>query len=207
MTTPNHVPDVHTVIGVDAELANLREADRLIHDLVHGLGLPPGTVACTHLIRSDDRPATAVSLALPDVDAAESVWQQLTGLDRPELVAALGGREFGPVEAARAAAPAAAEHAHRRGGRAVVYPGVDRLTGTVTVADLLGLTAIDRIAVLGQPAADGQGLDRAMPVLTRDHVRPEWQHGHLTLTLLPAAGGTLAPFEVPDPTPCCAEHH
>jgi hypothetical protein len=88
----------------------------------------------------------------------------------------------------------------------VVYPGVDRLTGTVTVADLLDLTAIDRITVLGQPSTNGPGPDPAVPVLTRDHVRPEWQDGQLTLALLPAAGGTLAPFEVPDPTACCADH-
>ncbi|MFJ1730888.1 hypothetical protein [Streptomyces sp. NPDC088254] len=206
MTASHHVPGVHTVIGVDAGLENLREADRLIHDLVDGLGLPPGTVACTHLIRCDDGPATAVSLALPDVDAAESVWQQLAGLDRPELSAALADRELGPVKAARTSALAAAEHARRHGGRAVVYPGVDRLTGTVTVADLLGLTAIDRITVIGQPATHGQEPDPATPVLTQDHVRPEWRDGQLTLALLPAAGGALAPFEVPNPTPCCADH-
>jgi hypothetical protein len=88
----------------------------------------------------------------------------------------------------------------------VVYPGVDRLTGTVTVADLLGLTAIDRITVVGQPSTHAQGPDPATPVLTRDHVRPDWQDGQLTLVVLPAAGGVLAPFEVPDPTPCCADH-
>jgi hypothetical protein len=88
----------------------------------------------------------------------------------------------------------------------VVYPGVDRLTGTVTVADLLGLTAIDRITVVGQPSTHAQGPDPATPVLTRDHVRPDWQDGQLTLAVLPAAGGVLAPFEVPDPTPCCADH-
>lgn len=202
-----HVPGVHTVIGVDAGIENLRYADRFVHDLVHGLGLPPGTLACTHLIRADDRRGTAVSLALPDPGTAEAVWQQLTALERPELGAAWGDRELGPVEAARSASLAAAEHARRRSGRAVIYPGVDRLTGTVTVADLLGLTAIDRITVLGQPSTNDPGPDPAAHVLTRDHVRPEWQDGHLTLALLPAAGGTLAPFEVPDPTPCCADHH
>ncbi len=206
MTASHDVPGVRTVIGVDAGLANLREADHLIRDLVHGFGLPPGTLACTHLIRSDVRRGTAVSLALPDADAAESAWRHLARLDRPELGAALGDRELGPPEAARAAALAATEHVHRRGGRAVIYPGVDRLTGAVTVADLLDLTAVDRITVLGMPPADAQGPDPATRVLTRDHVRPEWQDGHLTLTLLPAAGGTLAPFEVPDPTPCCADH-
>lgn len=42
--------------------------------------------------------------------------------------------------------------------------------------------------------------------MTRDHVRPQWQDGELVLTLMPAVGGVLVPFEVPDPTPCCADH-
>jgi hypothetical protein len=74
------------------------------------------------------------------------------------------------------------------------------------VAGLLALTAIDQVTVVGAPAADGQRPDPATPVLTRDHVRPEWRNGRLTLALVPAAGGALAPFEVPNPTPCCADH-
>ena len=38
------------------------------------------------------------------------------------------------------------------------------------------------------------------------HVHPQWQDGELVLTLMPAVGGVLVPFEVPDPTPCCADH-
>jgi hypothetical protein len=29
---------------------------------------------------------------------------------------------------------------------------------------------------------------------------------HPTLVAAPAPGGRIAPFEVPDPTPCCADH-
>ncbi|MCW2918330.1 MAG: transposase, OrfB family protein [Actinomycetia bacterium] len=43
------------------------------------------------------------------------------------------------------------------------------------------------------------------PVDTRDFVRPEWRDGVLTLVAMPAVTG-LAPFEVANPTPCCAEH-
>jgi hypothetical protein len=28
----------------------------------------------------------------------------------------------------------------------------------------------------------------------------------MTLVVMPAGAAGLAPFEVPDPTPCCAEH-
>lgn len=83
---------------------------------------------------------------------------------------------------------------------------MDRLTGTVTVADRLTLTAIDQVAMVGTPSVDGHGPAPATPVFTRDHVRPEWRDGQLTLALVPATGGALAPFEVPNPTPCCADH-
>lgn len=197
MTTPYDPSGVHPVIGVDAGTTTLREADHLIRDLRTRLALPPGTVACTHLIRTEGRRGTAVSLALPENGSAEEVWRRLTAT---EMGAALGDRRHGPSEAA---VPAAAEHAARRSGRAVLYAGVERLTGTVTVADLLESTAIDQLTVVGAPLAT---LDPATPVLTQDHVRPEWREGDLVLALVPAAGNTLAPFEVPNPTPCCADH-
>ncbi|MFS8197473.1 hypothetical protein ACLVWQ_02175 [Streptomyces sp. CWNU-52B] len=87
-------------------------------------------------------------------------------------------------------------------GRAVVYPGATGLTGTLTVAELRARSAIGGFVVLGTPGAPLPD----QPVVTRDHVRPQWQNGELILTLMPAAGGVLVPFEVPDPTPCCADH-
>ncbi|MEV6509464.1 hypothetical protein AB0M61_25505 [Streptomyces sp. NPDC051642] len=197
MTTPYDPSGVHPVIGVDAGTTTLREADHLIRDLRTTLGLPPGTVACTHLIRTDARRGTAVSLALPEEGSAEEVWQRLTAT---EMSATLDDRRHGSSEAA---AVAAAEHAARRSGRAVLYAGVERLTGTVTVADLLESTAIDQLTVVGAPLATP---DATTPILTQDHVRPEWREGHLVLALVPAVGNTLAPFEVPNPTPCCADH-
>jgi hypothetical protein len=46
----------------------------------------------------------------------------------------------------------------------------------------------------------------ATEILTRDFVRPQWLDGRLTLITTPAAGDRIAPFEVPNPTPCCADH-
>jgi hypothetical protein len=111
---------------------------------------------------------------------------------------------YGPAPAAQAAALAAAEHTRKDAGRAVRYPGAELLTGTLTVADLLARSAIDHVVMVGAPS--GEGPDPATPVLTRDHVRPEWRGGALVLPLTPAPGGLLAPFEVPNPTPCCADH-
>ncbi|PKT71561.1 hypothetical protein CW362_18060, partial [Streptomyces populi] len=81
-------------------------------------------------------------------------------------------------------------------------PGSDAVTGVLTVGRLLEVTAVDRVAVLGSP----EGASSEAELVTRDHVRPEWREGRLVLAAMPAAGGTLVPFEVPDPTPCCAGH-
>ncbi|MEU6538980.1 hypothetical protein [Streptomyces sp. NPDC047000] len=235
-TRTHAAPGVRPVIGVDAGTVSLAEADHLVHDLVARLGgLPPGTVVCTHLVRTDERRGTVVSFAFPegpdtatDADAvadgvadavvtdADAVWERITGPVEegghlpPVLGAVFGERTHGSPAGVSAAALAAGEHGGRLGGRAVLYPGSDRLTGTVTVAEVLGLSAVERITVIGAPAGPGGpddgGPDPATPVLTRDHVRPEWRDGRLTLALVPAVGGTLAPFEVPDPTPCCADH-
>jgi hypothetical protein len=48
--------------------------------------------------------------------------------------------------------------------------------------------------------------DPQTPVETDDFVRPQWVDGVLTLVATPAPGGRIAPFEVADPTPCCADH-
>ena len=198
MTGPSDPSGVRPVIGVDAGTTTLRGADHLIRDLRTTLALPPGTVACTHLIRTEGRRGTAVSLALPEKGSAEDAWRRLTAT---EMGAALDDRRHGPAETA---ALAAAEHTARRSGRAVLFPGSDQLTGTVTVADLLQLTSVDGVFVVG--ATSGEAPDPVTPVLTQDHVRPEWREGRLVLALVPAVGNTLAPFEVPNPTPCCADH-
>ncbi|MFF2847321.1 hypothetical protein ACFVT5_13390 [Streptomyces sp. NPDC058001] len=209
MTAPRHASGVPTVIGVDAGCAGLSDADHLVHRLVEVLGLPADTVGCTHLVRGA-RPHTAVSFALPDADAAESAWERLVVLlsdpGEPPAGAVLGEREFGPVEWVDGATTAAAEHARRDGGRAVVFPGVDLLTGTVTLERLLADSAVDRVSLLGSPAGDPRLSGAGTLVMTRGHVRPTWQEGDLLLPLVPAAGGVLAPFEVPNPTPCCADH-
>ena len=87
------------------------------------------------------------------------------------------------------------------GGRAVVFPGAHRLTGVLPVAEVLALSAIDRVEVLGSGPADPATL-----LDTTDFVRPLWREGELVLVVTPAAGGRLVPFESRNPTPCCAAH-
>lgn len=63
------------------------------------------------------------------------------------------------------------------------------------------MSAIGRITVVGGgPAAPDTLVD------TRDFVRPQWRDAVLTLMATPVAGGRIAPFELPHPTPCCADH-
>ena len=49
-------------------------------------------------------------------------------------------------------------------------------------------------------------LPPAAMLLTRDFCRPVYEAGALVLHVLPAGPGRVAPFEVPNPTPCCAAH-
>ncbi len=69
------------------------------------------------------------------------------------------------------------------------------------VGELLAVSAIDRVVVLA-----GHPPDPATLIDTRGFVRPLWQDGRLTLHTVHAANGMLAPFEVENPAPCCAEH-
>ncbi|MFK3983977.1 hypothetical protein ACI2K4_26870 [Micromonospora sp. NPDC050397] len=155
------------------------EAERWLRDVVLPLSLPDLT-ACTHLVRE---PYPHVALSFSGLGLESAIL--------PEV----------PVELRDAATAAAAEHATRRSGRAVYFTGVERLVGTVTVGELLAWSAIDRVAVLG-----GSPAEQETRIQTRDFVRPQWQHGELVLTTQPARGGVLVPFEMPDPTPCCADH-
>lgn len=167
------------LIGLSLGHRTTQDAEHWLREAVQPLGLP-GLVACTHLVR-EPYPHVAISLA--------TTGEPPTGLPAtaPEL------RD--------AAERAAAEHAARRSGRAVFYPGVERLTGTLTVGDVVAMSAIERVTQLGGPRPeDGTELD------TCDFVRPQWQDGLLTLVTMPVAGGRVAPFEVPNPTPCCADH-
>ncbi len=162
----------------DTPVPALRAADHLLLALAAELALPEGTFGCTHLVRGD-RPRVALSFTLPSEPLLRTAEERLTA----------HGYEVRP------GVPDPM-------GRAVVYPGVGSLNGTMTVGELLTGSAIDRVTVLGtqgQPPAD-------QTMVTHGHVRPQWHGGELVLAAMPAVGGTLVPFEVPDPTPCCADH-
>ena len=160
--------------GLDRGDSDVAAAEHWVRSLVAGVD---GVVACTHLVRMPT-PHVAVSVAAPLGALA---------FDHMPEGGALVARDL---------------HAARSGGRAVVYPGVERLVGRVTVGDVLAWSAIERISVLGGGAAP----DPAVELETRDFIRPQWTDGRLTLMALPAPGGRIAPFELPNPIPCCADH-
>ncbi|MEV0621560.1 hypothetical protein AB0I81_50090 [Nonomuraea sp. NPDC050404] len=179
------------ILGIDAGSRTLPEAEHLLHTVARELGLPAGTVACTHFVPAGlagDEPHIACSLTVPGpVTPGIESW-------------ALGETRTGPL--AEGAALAAAEHAGRRGGRIVTFPGRDLLTGTLSAGEIRAGSAVEQVLVLASPAPPP---DDAL-VVTNDHVRPVWRDGLMTLLTMPAAGGRLTPAEVPNPTPCCADH-
>jgi hypothetical protein len=187
-----------TVFGVDTGSRSLREADHLIHALVDRFRLPGQVIAGTHLIRGD-HPHIAVSLTIPsDVDGLRKELIDFASAE--DAGVAFDSDRFGRAELSAAAAEAAANAGIS--GRAVVFPGSATLIGSLRVGELLTGSPIARLHVIGgpdRPAADDV-------VDTRDHVRPEWQAGELVLVVTPAGPGRYAPFEVPNPTPCCADH-
>jgi hypothetical protein len=169
-------------VGLDRGDATVAAAEHWLGELIEGMDAD-GIVACTHLVRVPT-PHVAVSLAVPS--------------------GAVGAAAL-PTPAAEftgGAGIAREEHASGTGGRAVDFPGKARMTGVMTVADVLAAGAVERVVVLG----GGPPPDPDTEVDTRDFVRPQWIDGRLTLLTQPAGGGRLAPFEVADPRGCCADH-
>ncbi|MDI6098234.1 hypothetical protein QLQ12_06415 [Actinoplanes sp. NEAU-A12] len=106
-----------------------------------------------------------------------------------------------PFDTAAGLADAATAAAAGTFGRAVRFPGVEHLTGALTVGEILRRSSIARVEVLGGGPADPETI-----VETGDFVRPQFRNGELVLVTAPAAGGVLIPFETRNPTPCCADH-
>lgn len=164
-----------TIIGLDLGHSTTVAAE-------HWLAfLPPvpGLVACTHF-------------------GGRRVLITLDGIDPAQLPSDVTIAQDGPAtDAVRA-------HGRRIGGRAVRYPGVERMVGTRPVDEVLGDSAIERILMLGLPDRTEPPGDALLE--TRSFVRPQWTDGRLTLFAMPTPDGHIAPFEVPNPTPCCADH-
>ncbi len=123
---------------------------------------------------------------------APAVWCEGPGCEGLESV---GNPEW--ADGARLAAQAQLSAGP---SRAVVYPGSERMVGTLTIGAVTELSAIDEVRTMGPSLAPDATL------VTRDHVRPLRQDGRWVLHVQPASGGIQVPFEAPANRPCCAEH-
>jgi hypothetical protein len=204
------------IAGVDLSVPSEPAAEDIVALLAGrlrdlGLGTGPGTglvgvTIGTHRVTVPDAvPRVALSISLPDGLDVEAGWRllldALPGPNPSGRAVCLADRRDGPAGLLEVAAQAVGQRQQRSGGRAVVFPGVEALVGTVTVQHVLDGTAINRLVAL-----DGAPLESATKVVTRDFVRPRWSVGELVLHVQRAARDTVVPFEVPRPTPCCAEH-
>lgn len=185
------------VVGLDVGSATIPAAERWFRSVVAALGRTPALVACTHVM-ARPYPHVAVSLALDSPVVRHHLPRRAAAVVVHDRVA--------PVVAARdvgsrlvtAAAHAAEDHARRRGGRAVVYPGMERMTGTLRIEDVIANSAIERVTVIDTCPAGAVEPPGEAKLDTRDHLRPHFSNGRLTLLVRPAAGGYLVPFEAPD---------
>ena len=84
--------------------------------------------------------------------------------------------------------------------RLFLFPGKPNLLGTVTVGDLLLVSAIDEVRRLAGGDPSPEEL-----VDTGDFVRPRLQDHRLVLMVRPGERA-LVPFEQPDPQRCCSDH-
>ena len=164
------------------------------------------TEAPATLADLDGLPVAGVGLGHPDTAAAEHWLASLR--PAPLLACTHLVREPRPQVAWTLVFAAGEEppglpplEVDREGGRAVIFPGSESLTGDLTVAEIRSRSAIGRVEVLGGGEADDAAIVR-----TGDFVRPLWRDGTLVLVTTPAVGGLLVPFETRNPTPCCAAH-
>ena len=200
---PSTASELEAVVGLHFTVTREREVEHAL--LVLGDALTRHGVAVSWVTTH-----RTVTTAGPSCTGAVGAWSD------PDLLAGylhVVGRESADVaevlstpgqavgdEDERAVAAAAALRT-RTEGRAVWFPGHDTLGDAVTVGDLLGRTAIERVKVLGSREVDPETV-----IHTRGFVRPRFRDGVLVLHAQPARGGMLVPFETPSPTPCCADH-
>ncbi|MGE9807949.1 MULTISPECIES: hypothetical protein [unclassified Janibacter] len=207
-------------LGVDLGIGDELDAEHVIGDACAALvaaGLGDGCWVTTHAVGGttggpgdrSPRRHSAMVVVLPAaagrgdaeiVGLVASAFGGHGGLGEPVVVLgdATAGAGSGQLAGSGAEQALVARRAGEQ-GRAVVYPGSDALVGTVTVADVLA-TAVDDVVLLGggEVAPDAR-------LATRDFVRPRRAGGRWVLHVMPSVGGTLVPFEEPDPKRCCQD--
>lgn len=189
-------------VGLDQGAKSRAHAEHLA-EAVLGPLLRGASLACTH-VASTPFGHYATSVQLPSGLSAEQVGGVLERAERQACAVAIvdniGERHGGAQAFIRPAREAAARGQARKDGRAFRFQGMDRLTGRLSVAELIERSAIDAVQPLGG-VADGQTM-----VETMNFVRPYVQDGTLVLAMTPLPDGAFQPFEVQQPHDCCADH-
>jgi hypothetical protein len=184
------------VLTVDTPVTSLAEIEHVLLDLGRQVALPDDAQLCTHVVR-DERPHFVVTLTVGDDAFLRDAQQHLA----PWVSAVSYGKPSATTGFSLGLRQGTREAIARDGGRAVRFPGWDTVRGSLSVGEVLASTAIGRLEVLGGGAASSGDV-----LHSRDFVRPLWRHGELVLPVLPSGPGAVAPFEVPNPTPCCGDH-
>ncbi|NHC43793.1 hypothetical protein [Motilibacter aurantiacus] len=201
---PALAPAGRIVVGASALHADRHLAEHLLEGLLGAVAATgagaAGAVACTHLVAAPHR-HEAVSVEVgarpgPAVDAV-ALAERLGPEAGVVVVDSSGARQAaGPAAQVAAALEAASAHATRSGGRAVVFPGQESVTGDMPVSELLALTAIDRVR-----SSQGAYAPEAV-VVTRGYVRPQYADGRLVLLCEHADPTRLLPWEIENPAVC-----
>jgi hypothetical protein len=182
------VPDAHLLAAVDAACAG----SGVVAELV-----------CTHVDRSAAGARTGVSLRWAGAPADPSAF-------RSALVRELAGPVLtaddpaGDDPASSPARTALREARTGTGGRAVRFPGSSQVSGRVSVAELLGATAVDAVVGVGVPVTPADVVDTGSGFL-----RPQLEDARLVLLVERVVGGVFQPVEVADDArhQCCGGVH
>lgn len=207
------------ILGVDGWSRHDADADHLVHAVREVVRRHLGdeavgrAVLATHEVRVDGV-HLAVSCVVPGRDDLGSgarvvaLVEALAGLVPASgaVVVTAPGLPDGMVRGAEGTARTGAwvavtAAATRTSGRVVRFPGEDRLTGRLTVADALAASVVDQLMVLGgSPCPPTTVLD------TLGHVRPRLDAGLVTLLVQPGPDGTVVPFDREQEHDCCQDH-
>lgn len=186
-------------VGLDAGHEEVSQAEHAASALADALGCVDEV--CTHAL-TGHRPHYAASLRIAAGGWAPESVPALRALADGALVYEAGdwALETGDVPGRAGARSAIASHAAGAGGRAIRFTGQSGLRGTVTVDEMLAGSAIDEVQVLGASLTEGALIE------TRDHLRPQYSAGKLTLVVTPLDDGRLQPFELEHAHQCSAGH-
>jgi len=186
-------------LGLDAGHVALPDLEHAAIMLADTLGCVDEV--CTHALSGPD-PHYAATLRIPGGRWTPEFVDELRELADGAVVYEAGewALEVGDAPGRAGARTAIAAHVAGVGGRAIRFVGQADLRGEVDVDEVLAVSAISDVHVLGAE------LVRAAVIETRNYLRPQYLGGALTLVVTPMGDGRLQPFELEHAHQCCDGH-